>query len=55
LLSTDTDALQERPWRSVTDRSKVPDAAATTNNSGAASAAADAFDLWWIVKHSNYQ
>jgi len=21
----------------------------------AASAAADAFDLWWTVKHSNYQ
>jgi len=28
------DTLQERPWRSVTDRSKAPDAAAATNNSG---------------------
>jgi len=40
----------------VTDRSKAPDAAAATNDSGgAASAAADAFDLLWTVKHSNYQ
>jgi len=49
--------LQERTWRSVTDRSKAADAAATTNNSGAAragcSAARDAFDLSWTVKHSN--
>jgi len=43
---SDTDTLQERPWHSVTDRSKAPDAAASTNNSGGASAAADAFDLW---------
>jgi len=47
-------------WRRVTDRSKAPDAAATaTNNSGAprthCSVAADAFDLSWTVKHSNYQ
>jgi len=34
LLSTDTDTLQEQQWRSVTDRSKAPDAAAATNNSG---------------------
>ena len=51
--------LQERTWRRVTDRSKAPDAAAATNNSGApwtrCSAAADAFDLSWTVKHSNYQ
>jgi len=61
--------LQERTWRRVTDRSKDPDAAAATNNSGAprtcCSAVADAFDLsWtvadafdlsWTVKHSNYQ
>jgi len=53
---SNTDTLQERPWRSVTDRSKAPDAATATNNSGGtASAAADAFDLWWTVKHSNYQ
>jgi len=26
--------LQERTWRSVTDRSKAADAAAATNNSG---------------------
>jgi len=26
--------LQERLWRSVTDRSKASDAAAATNNSG---------------------
>jgi len=31
---SDTDTLQEQPWRSVTDRSKAPDAAAATNNSG---------------------
>ena len=53
------DTLQERTWRRVTDRSKVPDAAAATNNSGAprtrCSAAADVFDLSWTVKHSNYQ
>jgi len=30
----DADTLQERPWRSVTDRSKAPDAATATNNSG---------------------
>jgi len=29
------DMLQERTWRRVTDRSKAPDAAAATNNSGA--------------------
>jgi len=36
LLSTDadTDTLQERTWRSLTDRSKASDAAAATNNSG---------------------
>jgi len=36
LLSTDadTDALQERTWRSVTDRSMAPAAVAATNNSG---------------------
>jgi len=39
----------------VTDRSKAPAAAAATNNSGGGSAAADAFDLWWTVKRSNYQ
>ena len=53
------DTLQERTWRHVTDRSKAPDAAAATNNSGAprtcCSTAADAFDLSWTVKHSNYQ
>ena len=53
------DTLQERTWRRVTDRSKAPDAAAATSNSGAqrtrCSAAADAFDLSWTVKHSNYQ
>jgi len=53
------DTLQERTWRRVTDRSKAPDAAAATNNSGApltrCSAAADVFDLSWTVKHSNYQ
>jgi len=41
LLSTDadTDMLQERTWRSVTDRSKAADAAAAaaTNNSGGGS------------------
>ena len=51
--------LQERTWRRVTDRSKATDAAAATNNSGAprtrCSAAADAFDLSWTVKHINYQ
>ena len=51
--------LQERSWCRVTDRSKTADAAAATNNSGAprtrCSAAADAFDLSWTVKHSNYQ
>jgi len=26
--------LQERSWRSVTDRSKAPEAAAATNNGG---------------------
>jgi len=36
LLSTDADMLQERTWRSVTDRSKAADAAAATNNSGGA-------------------
>jgi len=47
--------LQEWTWRSVTDRSKAADAAAATNNSGGGcSAAADAFDLSWTVKHSNY-
>jgi len=50
--------LQERTWRSVTDRSKAADAAAATNNSGGAaagrSAVADAFDLSCTVKHSNY-
>jgi len=30
---SDTDTLQE-PWRSVTERSKAPDAVAATNNSG---------------------
>jgi len=53
------DTLQERTWRRVTDRSKDPDATAATNNSGAprtcCSAVADAFDLSWTVKHSNYQ
>ena len=53
------DTLQERTWRRVTDRSKAPDAAAATSNSGAqrtrCSAAADAFDLSWTVKHSHYQ
>jgi len=53
------DTLQERTWRRVTDRSKAPDDAAATNNSGVprtrCSAAADAFDLSWTVKHSNYQ
>ena len=53
------DTLQERTWRRVTDRSKAPDAAAATSNSGAprtrCSAAADAFVLSWTVKHSNYQ
>jgi len=54
------DTLQERTWRRVTDRSKAPDAAAAaTNNSGTprtrCSAAADAFNLSWTVKHSNYQ
>jgi len=53
------DTLQEWTWRRVTDRSKAPDAAAATNNSGAPQtsciAAADAFDLLWTVKHSNYQ
>ena len=38
----------------MTDRSKAPDAAAATNNSGAprtrCSVAADAFDLSWTVK-----
>jgi len=34
LLSTDANMLQERTWRSVTDRSKAADAAAATNNSG---------------------
>jgi len=52
------DTLEERTWRRVTDRSKAPDAAAATNNSGVprthCSAAADAFDLSWTVKHSNY-
>ena len=47
--------LQERTWRRVTDRSKAPEAAAATNNSGAprtrCRAAADAFDLSWTVKH----
>jgi len=47
-------------WHSMNDRSKAPDAAAATNNSGGSadrlrSAAADAFDLSWTVKHSNYQ
>jgi len=53
------DTLQERSWCRVTDRSKTADSAAATNNSGApwtrCSAAADAFDLSWTVKHSNYQ
>jgi len=61
LLSTDTDPIPicfksgRGAPRSVTDRSKAPDAAAATNNSGGAASAADAFDLWWTVKHSNYQ
>jgi len=32
----DTDTLQEQTWRSMTDRSKAPAAAAATNNSGSA-------------------
>jgi len=32
----DNDTLQEQTWRRVTDRSKAPDAAAATNNSGGA-------------------
>jgi len=31
---SDTNTLQEQPWRSVTDRSKPPDAAATNNSGG---------------------
>jgi len=55
-----TDTLQEQTWRSETDRSKATDAAAATNNSGGAAdwlhrGGADAFDLSWTVKHSNYQ
>ena len=53
------DTLEEKTWRRMTDRSKAPDAAAASNNSGApwtrCSTAADAFDLSWTVKHSNYQ
>jgi len=44
----------ERPWRSMTDRSKAPNAAAATNNSGSGQRG-DAFDLSWTVKQSNYQ
>jgi len=64
-IEYDTDTIQifytfqERTWRRVTGKSKAPDAAAATNNSGApwtrCSTAADAFDLSWTVKHSNYQ
>jgi len=49
------DPLQERPWHSMTDRSKAPTPPTQLITAAAASAAADAFDLWWTVKHSNYQ
>jgi len=53
----DTDTLQERTWRSVTDRSKAPGAATSTNNS---SGSADWLQhgggcLWSVVDSQTQQ
>jgi len=60
LLSTDTDTLQERmchrrgaAW--LTDQRLLTPLPPQLITAAAASAAADAFDLSWTVKHSNYQ
>ena len=51
----DTDTLQERTWRSVTDRSKAADAAAETNNSGGAAGRLQrgGGGCLWSVVHSH--